>query len=384
MIDFSGKTYAAILAEMLALIPGSYDKRDTSPIPTALGPAAYQIEGVYIALEQMQKQAFLGTAVGEDLDSVAAIGGLTRLPATPAVRLGEFNIAVSLGDRFSTVNGADSINFVVTAATADSTKWWLTAETPGTIGNQYTGAILPITAIPGLTSAQITDIIVDGSNEETDEELRTRLISTLTDKPFAGNIAAYRKMLLELTSVPDGSGNPVSVKLGAVQVYPTWDGGGTVKCSVLGADYLPISSALLSLLQDAVDPTVQSAEGVGMAPIGAQVTMATGTALSINVSATVSHTAGTTMGTIQPLVEAAIEDYLQQVRSEWGIAEATDLTVYSSSVYIARITAAILGVSGVTNVTTVKINSNASDLALTETAALQQVPVLGTVTLTEG
>ena len=49
MIDFSGQTYQAILTQMLSRIPDTYDKRDTSPIPTALGPAAWSLEGFYLS-----------------------------------------------------------------------------------------------------------------------------------------------------------------------------------------------------------------------------------------------------------------------------------------------------------------------------------------------
>lgn len=375
MLDFSDRTYANILAEMLDLIPAMYDKRDTSPIPTALGPAAYIIEGMYVILDQMQSQAYVGTATGSDLDLAAALGGLTRRAATPAVRLGEFNTAVTLGDRFSTMNGADSINFVVTEATDDTTKWWLTAETAGTIGNQYTGPILPITAISGLTTAELTDIIVDGSDEETDDELRARLTLALQEKPFAGNIASYRKMLLELEEV-----GGVPLKLSGVQVYPVWDGAGTVKCSVIGSDYLPISNELLGLLQTAVDPTVNSGEGIGMAPIGAQVTMATPSSVTVNIAATLSLS-GTTIESVQTLINTAIGKYLTEIRTEWGTPDAGNN--YSSTVFLARVIAAILTVSGVTNVSSVTINGSAADLVLTETASTQQVPVLGTVTLTE-
>lgn len=382
MIDFSGRTQANILSEMLDLIPDTYDKRDTSPINTALAPAAYQLAGVYIALAQMQKQAFIGSATGEDLDLLAAMGGITRLGATPAVRLGVFNTSIALGNRFSTIDGADSINFIATAATDDPLKWWLTAETPGDIGNQYTGSLLPISTIPGLTSAELTSIIIDGSDEETDEELRIRLTHALTDKPFAGNIASYRKMLLEMTEAKDG-GTTVPVSIAAVQVYPAWDGGGTVKCSILGADYLPVSNELISVVQNEVDPTLYSGEGVGLAPIGAQVTIATGTEFSINIKASISHTSGTTISSLQSAIEAAIGAYLEELRRGWGNASASDPTLYDVSVYLARITAAILGVPGVTNVTNVKINNSASDLSLTETASTQQVPVLGTVTISE-
>ncbi len=382
MIDFSERTKAAILAEMLARIPDIYDKRDTSPISTALAPAAYQLEGVYEALTRLQLQSFLETAVGADLDLIAAIGGVTRLGATPAVRLGVFNIPVYAGARFSTIAGSDSINFTVTAATEDPLQWWLTSETPGEIGNQYSGPILPISTIPGLTSAQLTSIIVDGSDPETDDALRARLVTALTDKPFAGNIAAYRKYFLELTEVTALDGSSVAVKLGGVQVYPVWNGGGTVKVSVLGSDHLPITQELLALLQMNADPV--PAMGEGFAPIGAELTVDTATPLTVNVSATVAHTAGTPMDAIQLAVEEAIEAYFNEIRTDWGVAEATDPEIYISWVYLARVLTAIFSVTGVTNVTNVRLNGSAADISLTETSALQQVPVLGTVTLTEG
>ena len=68
MIDFSQQTYENIRQEMLDRIPANYDKRDTSPIPTAIGPAAYAFEGFYLTLNQVQKMAFIQTALGQALD----------------------------------------------------------------------------------------------------------------------------------------------------------------------------------------------------------------------------------------------------------------------------------------------------------------------------
>ena len=105
MIDFSSKTYRNILEQMLSQIPNTFDKRDTSPIQTALGPAAYALEEFYLNLNSVQQSAFVSSAQGEDLDELAVIGGITRYAASAAVRLGTFNTAVPLGSRFSTING---------------------------------------------------------------------------------------------------------------------------------------------------------------------------------------------------------------------------------------------------------------------------------------
>ena len=375
MIDLSQQTYQNILTQMLDQVPATFDKRDTSPIPTALGPAAYALEGFYISLNQVQLAAYVQTATGQALDYLAVIAGLTRYPASAAVRLGIFDMAVPIGSRYSTINGADSINFQATAATTGKTEgdyyYQLTAETPGSIGNEYTGPILPITAIPGLNSAQITDILVPGDDEESDEDFRARIIEALNDRPFGGNIASYRTYIMAIDGV------------GAVQVYPTWNGGGTVKCSVLGADFLPASPTLVENVQNAVDPPPNQGLGLGTAPIGAQVTVVAPEELTVNVSATLQLASGYAIGQVQTPIQQAIENYMLSVRQEWATPVNTTSVEYQANVYVARIVAAIVSVPGVINATNVQLNGGTADLILTETGATQQVPITGTVTLSE-
>ena len=202
MIDMANYSYEAILQAMLDRVPDTYDKRDTAPIPTALGPAAYGLQGFYLELYKVQNSAFVQTAQGQDLDYLAVIAGLARYPASAAVRLGIFNAPVPIGARFSTINGEQSINFVVTAATDTPNQYRLTAETAGTVGNDYVGPILPITTIPGLTSAQITDILIPGDEAETDTAFRERIILALNERPFGGNIASYREAIRKEKLLP--------------------------------------------------------------------------------------------------------------------------------------------------------------------------------------
>lgn len=370
MIDFSQYTYAFLRQQMLSQVPDTFDKRDSAPLPTAISPAAYVLAGFYLSLNQVQQQAFVQTASGQSLDYLGVLAGLTRYPASPAVRLGVFNTAVPMGARFSTVNGENSINFSVTAAESEANQYQLTAETPGTIGNEYTGPILPITNVPGLTSAQITDILVPGDDEETDDAFRQRIISALNNRPFGGNIADYQQNIMAIDGV------------GAVQVYPTWNGGGTVKCSILGADYAPASSELVQNVQTAIDPPT-SGQGMGLAPIGAQVTIVAPTELTVNVSSTLTLAPGYSIEQVQPLVEASIEAYLLSVRQAWGNQMGSTTAEYVADVYLSRVTAAIVGTTGVVNATNVQLNGSAADLILTETGTTQQVPVMGTVTLSE-
>ena len=372
MIDFSLLTYRNILDAMLGLVSDSFDKRDTSPIPTALGPAAYAFEDFFLALDAVQRGAFITTATGYDLDALAIIGNITREAASYAVRKGVFNITITLGDRFSTI-GEDAINFVATTYIGTNSdgneEYELTAETAGEIGNQYTGAILPITNINGLTYAYMTDIIIPGDDEESDDELRQRLIDTLNSPAFGGNIASYRDFCRTINGV------------GAVQVYPTWNGGGTVKLSVIGSDWLPATSAVVDNVQTAVDPNVNNGIGLGMAPIGATVTVVAPTTATINVTASLLLETGFTPQSVQTGAEAAVEAYLLSVRKRWAENVSSTSVQYACTVYRSQMIAALVSVEGVINVQSLLINGSALDVSLTETATTQQVPVKGTVTI---
>ena len=104
---------------------------------------------------------------------------------------------------------------------------------------------------------------------------------------------------------------------------------------------------------------------------------------TVNVAATLTLAAGYDLEQVQPLVEASIEAYLLSVRQAWGNQLESTTVEYAADVYLSRVTAAIVGTTGVVNATNVQINGGTEDLILTETGTTQQVPVIGTVTLSE-
>ena len=379
MIDLSGYTKDEIQKAMLGQVPDTLDKREGSIIQTAIGPVAWYLEGLYMVLNQIQENAFPSTAVGDSLDLIVQTRGLERRAATAAVRQGTFNAPVPSGSTFKTVNGADSLVFTSGAevSSEDGTYiYLLTCNTPGAAGNNYTGQILPITAIPGLTAATIGTIVTAGTDEETDDALRARYYATFDVASFGGNIAAYRNAILAINGV------------GAVQVYPAWQGGGTVLCSILGSDLTPALPAVVENVQNIICPSedggsTPSPDGYGMAPIGAAVTITTATELTLNITCDIQFAASVTNGveTYQAEIEQKIQDYLNEVNAQWGQPLKGQTIEYPVEIYIARIIYSILQISDVVNVTNVLINGSGNDLVLTETAQQQQVPILGTVVI---
>lgn len=364
---------------MLDQVDPALDTRQGSMIQTALGPAAWYLEGAYMTLNQVQQNSNPETAVGESLDLLTAARNVNRRQARAAVRQGTFNVAVPSGSQFKTINGADSLIFTSgeQISTSDgSYVYQLTCNTPGTEGNSYTGALLPITAISGLTSASIGTVIEAGTDEETDDSLRDRYFLSFDTPAFGGNIASYRQAILAMDGV------------GAVQIYPAWDGGGTVLCSILGDDLKPALPATVEAVQSTICPSEKgesapSSNGYGMAPIGAEVTITTATELTLNITCDIEFvdTIQNGVETYQQEIEEKIQGYIDQVNASWGNPLQSQTISYPVTVYISRIIYAILQIKDVVNVTNVLINGSGSDLQLTETAQLQQVPVLGTVVI---
>lgn len=374
-------TYSYLLEDALSHVPDTLDKREGSIIYDAIAPACYELANFYMELRQALQQTYASTANGEYLDLRVQEQGITRYAATYATKKAIFEdsstatMIVPIGSRFSTISDTNAINYTVSANYLDEDDivvpgaYILTCESLGTAGNAYTGSLIPISYISGLATATMQSIINPARDEETDSELLLRYLTAINQKPFGGNIAQYDELLKAINGV------------GELQIYPVWNGGGTVKLSVIDAEYNTITNDFISILKEMIDPETYTGEGIGLAPIGHRVTIVTPTELAINISATLALKSGYTLAGIQPLVEATIEEYLLERRQTWGVPN--DINQYSCSIYISRITYVILSITGVENVSDVTINSAMADLVLTENKTTQQLPILGGVTLNE-
>lgn len=372
-------SFEFLIEEALNRVPNSVDKREGSIIYDALAPACYELSEYYMRLKKILQDTYAETASEQYLDLRVAEQGINRFQATYAVKKGVFEtesgnpIEIAIGSRFSTISETEAINYTVTAPYLSNGSpvvgtYQLTCEVLGTIGNSYVGNLIPISYIQGLSSAIMTDLIIPARDIETDEQLRERYFLSLKDKPFGGNIAQYKEVLKDIDGVGDA------------QIYPAWDGGGTVKVSVVDASFDKISSHFRDIIQELIDPPPQG-EGLGLAPIGHKVTVVEPDELTVNIETTLVLQTGYTKNQVATPIEDALEDYLLGIRRNWAVGN--EFNQYILGVYISRINAAILNVPGIANVTNTKINSLTEDLTLLENATTQQLPILGAVTLNE-
>ena len=370
-----------LMKQALSNVPDTLDKRQGSIIYDALAPACLELANFYMELRNTYKDTFADSAEGESLDLRVAEHGLTRYAATYATKRADFSdaegeaMSVPIGSRFSSISDTDPVTYIVLSVYSDSNvvvpgAYIMQCETAGVKGNEYAGELTNITFIQGLANAVMSTLINPARDEESDTDLRERYFSTVKNKPFGGNIAQYKENILDIEGV------------GQIQVYPVWDGGGTVKCSIVDAENNPATAEFIAIVQAAIDPENSQGDGgdgLGLAPIGHVVTIATPSEVTCNLATTISVAAGYSLEALKTPITQAISDYIESVKSTWSNAD--DFNRYYVNLYISRINSAILNVPGVTNVTGTTINGTASDLSLTENGTAQQIPKLGAVTV---
>lgn len=364
--------------QALDQVPDIIDKRQGSVIYDTIMPGSYNQAELYMELGYAYLNTSPHTATGEYLDEIVITKGLTRYKATKAVKKAVFEFngvskPIPIGARFSSIDDLDIIYKVVSLFSEDNNNTYLLeCETEGTIGNGYSGDLLPITHINNLTKAELTSLVTPARDLEDDEDLRARYFQAFEEEPFGGNIADYRLRVGEIEGV------------GAIQVYPVWNNGGTCKCSIVDTEYNPASSEFMAVIEKLIDPeNAQGIKGTGLgkAPMGHVVTIDTPQEVILNISAKVEVNNGYTLDIVKPNILSEIKKYILSVKKTWGIPD--ELNNHKLNVYLSRITSAMLNVEGVSNITNVKINNATKDINLVQTATLQQLPKMGTLTLNE-
>lgn len=355
---YESNTYEVILQRMLDRVTAqnpNIDTREGSIIFNALAPAANELAITYAALNEVLNATFADTAPREFLIKRAAERGIIVEPATKAIRKGLFtpnDLEVPIGSRFS----LNVLNYVVTEKIS-SGVYMLECETAGYKGNEESGILIPIDYIEGLETANLTDVLIPGEDEEDTEALRDRYFNSLDSKSFGGNIADYK----EKTNAIDG--------VGGVKVHPIWNGGGTVKLVVMDSTFSVPSDALIQVVQTEIDPTQNSGLGYGIAPIGHTVTVVKCGSTTIDVSFSLTFQTGYTWETVKPSVEAMMDAYLSELKLTW---EDTSNIV----VRISQIETRILDLAGVLDISGTTINGDASNLVVDA----DNIPVRGAIT----
>ncbi len=390
-------TYEDILKRMLDRVSDKFDKREGSVIFDTHSPTAIELQIIYTELNTILTDAYGDTAARQFLILRCKERGIYPYEATHAVLKGEFTpttIDVT-GQRFN----IGSINYVVTEKIADGV-YKVECETVGIIGNQQFGSMIPIEYIEGLETAELTELLIPGEDEEDTEDLRKRYFDSFNEKPFGGNVQDYLEKTNSIpgvgstkvtrvwnagiepatmiptaavtawyTSVIDSLSEEVAVWLAAVYtagIEKKLTTGGTVLLTILNSDFDEASDTLIELVQNTLDPPENAGDGYGLAPIGHIVTVKSAEEISAIVKTNITFDAGYSWNNLQSSINTAISDYFLELRKAW--ADFPYLVVR-----ISQIETRLLGIKGIVDISDTKINGSSDNLTLGK----YEVPVFG-------
>lgn len=326
-------TYESILKRMLDRVPNNIDKREGSIIYDALAPAAVELQLMYIELNAIMNESFADTASREYLIRRASERGITPEPATNAILKGVFTPTTIdvIGKRFN----CGKLNYIAIEKITDG-EYKMQCETVGLEGNASFGQMIPIEYIEGLETAELTEILIPGEDEEDTEVFRKRYFSSFESQAFGGNIADYKQ---KTNSIPG---------VGSTKVTPVWNGAGSVLLTIINSNYEVASEELVQLVQETIDPT-QDGTGKGLAPIGHSVYVMSASNVNIGINTNITYDSNYSFEVLETQIKETIEDYLLELRKTWGDSE--NLIVRSS-----QIDARLLDIVGIVDIQNTYVN----------------------------
>lgn len=304
--------------ELANLNPDLSLQDDDDEVIRAHGVAAV-VEGAYHHQQWVLRQLFPQTAEAEFLDYHAEKVGLSRKQAVAAT--GTIQIAGTEGAELSIGSAIvrNGYTWLTTSlATIDDTELATVtaiATTTGTVGNLAENTPVTLASAPlGIQSQALALIMSGGSEEETDNDLRARILFVLQNPEGNGKKADYVRWASAVSGVS------------SVYVYSRRRGLGTVDLCIGTATGLP-SPPLIEEVQTAINAQQsEPADCVVYAPIFKL--------CDFDISVDLL---GTTLAAITPIIEGLLADYFATLNP-------------AEKVIIRQIEALIMGLDGVVDV----------------------------------
>lgn len=304
--------------ELANLNPTLSLQDDDDEIIRAHGVAAVA-EGAYQHQQWVLRQLFPQTAEKEFLDYHAEKAGLSRKQAVAAT--GSIQISGTEGAELSIDSGIvrNGYTWLTTSlGTIDGTGFTTVnavATTTGTTGNLTENTPVTLASAPsGIQSQALALVMSGGAEEESDNDLRTRILFALQNPEGNGTKADYIRWASAVSGVS------------SVYVYSRRRGLGTVDLCIGTATGLP-SPTLIAEVQAAINAQQsEPADCIAYAPVFIFCDFG----ISVELL-------GVTLAVITPIIEGLLADYFATLNP-------------ADKVIIRQIEALILGLDGVVDV----------------------------------
>ena len=340
------KTYENIKNRILDNMKIDIDKREGSFLNNMVSPISQELAKAYIEQEDLVNMAFVRNGFFNYLDLKCEEYGIYRKEGTKAVGevifTGENGTSIpngtilsSNGLYFVVLNDSDIVN--------NQAELVVEALEVGKQYNLLANTKLSLTEpIYGITDIYVKSDITNGTDIETDEELRDRYFDTIKKSYTSGNVAHYEAWATEVSGV------------GLCKVFPLKNGNGTVEIVITDSNMLGASSELIESVKANIE---------GKRPIGANVSVVSATEKVVNITANITLASGYSVEEIKSDFANKVTEYLKEISFK------------SSYVSNARLGNLLLDTNGVFDYTEFKINNLTSNIALSDI----EVPKLGTI-----
>ena len=283
---------SVILERMLGYVTAERDKREGAVIYDSIKPAAEEIANMQLEADEVNTQSKVITATEDALDDHVADMDIERLAATKGkviivafstyvdeTSTSNVTMEITAGAELSTIDLDTNYSFVVGDKVTDSKYtadylncYYAECQTAGALVGFDGDELQQTTTINGLAFAKIITIANPGTDEESDEDLRTRYIDACSYEGFGGNRSQYIKLITEREDLRS---------MTHFQLYT--GAGGRVVISALGVNYSPFVSNELSGFMDILDPQAYTGTGAGEVPMGHRVIACSPTDFTISI-----------------------------------------------------------------------------------------------------
>lgn len=252
----------------------------------------------YEDLRTMFKMLAADSCSGEVLDEWAKQKQIYRKSATPSYYTPIFEgVSASelIGDRFM----VDGYYFVLVQ---EGENFYLQSEISGTETNHILSGqpVIPVKNTAELTSATIGEMYAAGTDEEKDEDLRSRWQEALSKPSENWNTQQFKTTCESYDGV------------GRAFIFPLAYGPCTVKASLVGAEGIAPPQSLINQIQLDMDPEHEGL-GQGMVLLGIKFFAEAAAESNINVSLNAVIADGYTSDTMKEDVKNELASYFKDI-----------------------------------------------------------------------
>lgn len=331
-----------------------------------LNAAAYRIDLLQNQINETANQCLVAFATGAALEQLGALVGVTRLPASAAQCVVRFSLVdghgpltIEAGIRIQSIDGQAIFTTIERKDVATEDTYMdvpCECTAPGEVGNGYTTGKISIILDPRayVSTAENLDTSNGGNDDETDDELRERILLAPSQFSVAGPKGAYKYWAksahpsivdVAVTIGHDDDGNVIP---GNVDIFPLLLNNAPLTDEIKDAVYAIVNDEKIRPLTDTV--TVKNPGQVDY---------------TIVLNTVILDSA--VDSTVQALQQAAMEAYVSARKNKLGIdvvlsqlvAAAYVPGVYSVS-FAEPATNLVVGPNEFTNCTGITVNITGS------------------------